>query len=194
MNPVDACPGQLPYTLNPQRTCNYSELQSRFLPLDCRDARDPRVRQQTNCDPFFEFLDQFCSLDAQNNFCLATNLVTDFSSYITPLRSTDCFTNPMSCSSTTCSNLFQQFHGACGCCINAIYNSTYGNVFGLNQTFLANGTLFRLCGLQTPPSTCRTFVPSGSLKLGGFTFLLLIPSIGYHEPNCKLAYTLHACI
>lgn len=163
---LTACPGQLPYILNPQRTCNYSELQSRFLPLDCEDSRNPRVRQQTNCEPFFNFLDQYCSLDERGNFCLETDPSTDFNDYITPLSQANCFTKPKpTClSNSNCSNIFEQFVGARGCCINAVYNSTYGEVFGLNQTIFGNGSLFSQCHLQTPSSTCRTAMNPSNLE------------------------------
>lgn len=174
------CAGELTYILNRQRTCTYSEILSQFLPIDCEDYRNPRVRQQTNCEPFFSFLDDYCSLNERGNFCLETDPATDFTRYITPLSQANCFTDPTVClSNPNCSSIFEQFVGDRGCCINAIYNSTYGEVFGLNQMILENGTRFSQCRLQTPSRTCRTYSPpgNGSLKLGGLTFLLLIPMI-----------------
>lgn len=171
----DACPGQLPYVLNPRRNCTY---QDDFLQLDCEDARNPRIRQQTDCEIFFDFLDDFCSLDERGNFCLETDPVTDIKDYIVPLIQANCLTDSKTClANSNCRNIFEQFVGARGCCINAIYNSTFGRIFGFNQPIFANGTLFSLCRLQTPSSTCRVFIGSGSLKLEGLTFLLLIPLI-----------------
>ena len=182
LEPVPStCPDMLPYTLpgSAKETCSYSESISRILRALCSitiDELRDELSGEESCESFIQYYQELCSLDADGNLCVATPEVdTDYTRYIIPILM-HC-NSTQSCSSK-CKRYLEDFKTNRGCCVNALYNSTFSIVTGQNFTtapILADDSLFKLCDVATPPLTCEVVSPTdGSPSLQGFTFLLLV--------------------
>ena len=183
---TSTCTGMRTFTLptNPQQTCSYSEQLTRQLELTCTPSNLDRLRSfavTNGCESFKQFAMDVCSLDANGTFCLATNnRAADYLRFIAPLLINNCTGNRTESCSPVCKGLFEEFRNSRGCCLNALYNSTFTVATAQNYTtspLFADQSLFNTCNVEVPPLTCE--LPSGSLSLKGFTFMLLLPLVVY---------------
>ena len=183
---TSTCRGMLPFTLpnNPQQTCSYGQELTRQLELTCSPSNLDSLRsllgRTGGCESFMQFIMGVCSLDANGTFCLATSSRgADYTRFIIPLLISNCAGNTQSCSSE-CKGLLEGFRNNRGCCVNALYNSTFTVATAQNYTtspLFADQSLFNRCNVEAPPLTCE--LPSGSLSLKAFTFMLLLPLVVY---------------
>ena len=170
------CPGGDEYTLpeNPQQTCTESELGKKLLSLSCAEAIMDTLNdfgKQCDCDVYYQYYLDLCSVDDENNFCAVRNISDDIATYITPIGQT---CNTDDCSSACKSNL-QKFVVEIDCCVNSLYNSTFGATIGLNDLFDVG--LLDKCDVVNP-GTCDVFTTDESgrmlASLGTFVFTLLL--------------------
>ena len=140
--------------------CSFDELQSKILAVTCAHSEmilfTAALTKEVDCDDYIQFYQDSCSLDAKGKFCLAIPTEgADIINFITPIVK--------NCNSTTscsfnCKTSLDRFQSSRGCCVNAIYNSTFAEVMGLNSTtfqILADNHLFKLCGVSLPPLNCN---------------------------------------
>ena len=176
------CTGMLPYTLpneaTSQSNCGNRELQTRLLELFCAPSVLNNLRAalagDAGCESYLQYAMITCSLHENGTFCLATNEPNeDVNKFIIPLM-TNC--NSSQPCSTRCNQYLAEYRNTRGCCVNAIYNSTYTLAGGFNYTtgsLFEDDSLFNLCEVETPPLTCR--VPTDeSLPLKSFSCLILL--------------------
>lgn len=166
--PSSTCEGAQPFTLpnSPQQTCTYTEN------AGCRDDDIDEIREfvmgEPSCELYLQYNIEACSLDANSEAC-ALGLGTDIVSLSTV--SGNC-NEAQSCSSV-CQESLQDFVNRRGCCVNTIYNSTFGQATGLNASapFFQDRSIFELCGIELPSIAQCT---SGSLPLRDFTFMMFL--------------------
>jgi hypothetical protein len=159
--------------VNTNDNCSYAEGQQLLLSDVCTSTFYGEVRDalgDSSCDVILDFYRDYCSVDANNEFCVATEHgIYDYLTYIQPMT-TYC-TSQTTCS-PMCRMTLANFQRERGCCINALYNSTSSLLGGANQPLLASSSLFTLCGL-TPPTQCSSpFTSSGSMMLGSNIILM----------------------
>ena len=184
---TSTCTGMRPFTLptNPQQTCSFSQRLTRELELTCTPSNLDSLRSllgsTDGCESYMQFVMSACSLDANGTFCLAMNNQTaDYNRFIFPLLMNDCVSNRTQSCSPVCKGLLEGFQNTRGCCVNALYNSTFTVATAQNYTtspLFADEGLFNRCNVEPPPLTCE--LPSGSLSLKAFIFMLLLPPIVY---------------
>ena len=138
MEPITStCTGMLLFTLptNPQQTCSYGQELTRQLDLLCSPSNLHTLLGRTDgCESFMQFVMGVCSLDANGTFCLATNSrAADYTSFIMPLFISNCTCNTQSCF-PVCKGLLEGFRNSRGCCLNALYNSTFTVATAQNYT------------------------------------------------------------
>lgn len=107
-----------------------------------------------------------------DNYCIPTSL-TDYTKYIEPI--TMHCRSGQTCSSE-CKASLDSFQSDRGCCINSLYNSTYGFVLGTNSSLFSNQRLFQSCNVTAPPLTCAADATTsgGNLQLETAMYLLLL--------------------
>ena len=149
------CPGGKDYTFSPERTCSYSELETEVLSLFCNQTSLSDFKnafgRESECESYYLYFMDLCSVDADNNFCLANNIAEDIATYISPIVhtcDTDC--------TPTCESNLQKLVMERDCCVHALHNSTLGEVVQLNNYFDIN--LLDYCDVVNP-GTCDLFTP-----------------------------------
>lgn len=147
--------------------CTYGGFVEKTLTLTCQKKQfgkmEAALTDDEDCQDYLEYVRQLCSVDADGDFCLATEQSdSDFTTHHTPIT-TQC-TSSETCSDE-CRQSLMRFNSNRGCCINALYNSTYTEVLGQNGDFpyLNTNNQFDLCGVEPPPQACEKF----SLPLSG---------------------------
>jgi hypothetical protein len=169
--------------VNTNDNCSYAEGQQLLLSSTCTSTSYDHIRGavDSSCDVILDFYRDYCSVDANNEFCVPTEHASyDFQNHILPMN-TYC-TNWTACS-PLCRDTLQNFQNDRGCCINAIYNSTLSYVAGAHQPLLADASLFTLCGL-TPPTQCSSpFTSSGSMMLGSNIILMAFLALVVYMMN-----------
>ena len=177
--PNSTCEGELSYTLpvTPQRTCSLDEI-SICRESDIDEIKNSLAGEPGSCEAVLQYNLDRCSRNDDGD-CIV-NLGDDAGVNI-PILQSDCAAAlltrvPDSCSSD-CKESLEAFADNRGCCVNALYNSTYTVVTGLNFTIslFQDSVLFDLCDVDTPPLTCAQ--PDGSLPLKAFTLMMLLPLI-----------------
>ena len=168
------CTGELSYTIasSPPPAgldCSYREI------YDCNDPDffDNIQRNldelDATCQVFLDHAMDTCSTSEKSGTdCFDYDIEIDIITYITPIQSS-CAVNQQTCSDDCKQNL-QQFVDARGCCLNSLYNSTFGALSGLNFTFLRDRAIFTQCGVVPPPPSCHS---SGSIPFKASIFMLL---------------------
>ena len=90
----------------------------------------------------------------------------------------NCAGNRTQSCSPVCKGLLEGFQNNRGCCLNALYNSTFTVVTAQNYTtspLFADQSIFYWCNVEAPPLTCE--LPNGSLLLKAFMLMLLLPLV-----------------
>ncbi len=175
--PNSTCDGEIPFTLPaaPLRICTLNEI------LACTEDSIEGIRNSINgepsCEVFLQYNLDVCSrMDASDDGACIVELGTDLA--VIPSLTSSCgaarFTQ--SCSES-CRESLEDFIERRGCCVNTLYNSTYSQVTGLNNSapFFQDNVVLDLCGVETPPLTCGT--DGLSLPLKSFTMMMLLPLI-----------------
>ena len=172
--PTGGCPGGDEYTLpeNPQ-SCTQMEFENKLLSLACTETIRDYLKGVSNCEAYYQYYLELCSVDDKNNFCALRYISDDIATYITPIGQT-CNRSTDDCTSDCKSNL-QKFVIANDCCVNSLYNSTFGAIGGLNDLFDVG--LLDKCDVVNP-GTCDAFTTDESgrmlASLGTFVFTLLL--------------------
>lgn len=143
-----------------QPSCTQEELEEGLLNVTCtksvKNLIFNELKQEAECDIFMSYFNDTCSLDENGMFCLATTpYATDIEKFIAPIVAS--CNDTTSCSSE-CKNLLTSFGNSRGCCVNAVYNSTFSEALGINATtfnILGNRHLFKLCDVSPPPLKCK---------------------------------------
>lgn len=159
----------LSYTFTSQRTCNHTELQNTILKDYCITYRQTQIQNAlrgiSSCDPYIEYYNSVCSVDSSNKYCLSINNLTYIQqAYVDPIIM-NCFAgNALNCSSS-CVNSLTVFKNDYGCCMNALFNSTFAEVHDVYEsTPVRIGFVYPTCGIEPPPITCnlRIIAPTGN--------------------------------
>lgn len=178
------CPGGDSYTFTPQRTCSYTELVIMVLEVSCTpavisDLEDAVTSEEIDCKSYMQYVRELCSVDSNNDFCLAGDITADMKDYITPITQncdTDC--------NSACKSDLENFAKDRGCCVRSLYNSTFAELriegILLNNSFDASP--YGQCGVDDP-GTCGVFsTQSGSgrmlTSLGMLASVLLLLTLG----------------
>ena len=178
--PDSNCTGEIPYTLPSSPLQQEGCTSSDFAGCNNPDFLAPfyeTVEADPTCQSILDYFLDVCSVDEDGAACANTDIGVEIVTVLIPLG-TSCATaaSTQSCSDD-CKQRLQGFVDARGCCANAIYNSTYGQISGLNDSapFLADNTLFDLCGVEPPPLSCPS--ASGSLPFKASFIMLLLPLV-----------------
>ena len=171
---VETCPIKLPDNLEKivPRTCSDKELVAHPFEVLCASSV---VSGIDGCKYLNEYYRDICSFDEDGEYCINKDIVSHFSSYIFPIMRT---CNASQECSEECKGLLQQFESDLGCCVNVLYNSTFGYIKSINAQFLETNNLFIQCNVEPPPSNCEvkglSVSASKSLPIGIFSLLLLL--------------------
>ena len=157
--------------------CTLFEQTNRLAAAFCT-PEESRVRSEVlanipACANFNLYLDSYCTRNpVANRYCLTRDGPADTQNFLDPIRE-NCQSNE-SCSDE-CRNYLQEFQNDLGCCLNVVYNQT-ARILGLDTFPLEDASLFQLCGLSTPVTTCPvgTSSQAQALKVYGFTMILLL--------------------
>lgn len=178
---VDTCTGELPFTLPPDSVsrCDLSMIQTRILSEWCHPTPFNNLRAVVNrhagCELFLEFQTDVCSLDKNGDYCHST--AAHFN-YVTAIMH-NCNFSSDSCS-PDCKRYYQGFANDHGCCVNAIFNSTFAAVQGQDYDIFVEETKWVQCGVKTPPTNCEqpssignSLHVQGSLKYVLISYMLI---------------------
>uniref|UniRef100_A0A1X7V8C0 Uncharacterized protein n=1 Tax=Amphimedon queenslandica TaxID=400682 RepID=A0A1X7V8C0_AMPQE len=148
------------YTFTSQRSCNHTELQNTLLEDYCITTRQTQIqnalRGMSSCDPYIDYYNSVCSVDSSNRYCLSINNLTYIQeAYVDPIIRS-CFAgNALNCSSS-CVNYLTVFKNDYGCCMNALFNSTFAEVHDVyHSTPVRIGFVYPTCGIEPPPLGCN---------------------------------------
>ena len=180
----EGCSGGEAFNLrNAERTCPHQEARAIELRLICDSSFIDEIQNVLagqNCDVYVDYITNgACSVNRTGSFCLATEGAhdSDFTNYIIPLYTNVCTDTRINCS-MECRDILARFSSERGCCINSLYNSTFGFTLGINQVFLGTTALFSHCGVQPPPLTCasgvRTAPTTGGAVMTSFGNAVMI--------------------
>lgn len=153
---VDNCTGELPFSLPPNSVsrCSLSVIQTRILSEWCNPTPFDRLRaiidDHEGCEVFLEFQTDVCSLDRNGEYCHST--AAHFN-YVTAIMS-NCNFSSDSCS-PDCKRYYQGFADDHGCCVHAIFNSTFAAIQGQDHDIFAEETKWIQCGVKSPPTNCE---------------------------------------
>ena len=171
--PSSTCSGSLSFTLpgSRQPSCTDSA-QDIGCSQQSMDYTVDFINEEPSCANILQYHRDVCSRRDNGDYCINT-IENDFIAFVNPILA-ECGPSLLAqtCSSD-CKDVLGRFVDQRGCCVNAIFNSTYTVVSGFNfvSPVLANNMLFQLCEVEPPPLTC------GSLPFRVSAFTLLIPLI-----------------
>ena len=162
------CTGMVPFNLpdfaKTSPNCSYSERLSSNLKQSCvlrgQLMNNELIQSSQECTDYLEYNYRLCSVDHAGHFCVVTPTPnSDYAEYINVIIAA--CTSTSNCS-RQCQQALQYFATNRGCCVNAIYNSTYTEAVGVNYSFLKDTSLFELCGVEPPPKNCSEFLAIGT--------------------------------
>lgn len=178
--PDSNCTNPLPFTLpsvQQQSNCRPEEF------LGCMPSTQAAIQdtflmtREPGCESVVHYYEDLCSRDeASGTLCIDTILTTDITTAINQIQ-TSCATVRAEACTSDCKVHLEQFTGTHpGCCVNSLFNSTYASVIGVNRLtpFLEDDTLFRACGVETPPLSCADTSTSLGPPLKGCINTLLL--------------------
>ena len=162
------CTGMVPFNLpdfaKTSPNCSYSERLSSNLKQSCilraQLMNNELIRSSPECTDYLEYNYRLCSVDHAGDFCVVTPTPnSDYAEYINVIIAA--CTSTSNCS-RQCRQALQYFATNRGCCVNAIYNSTYTEAVGVHYSFLEDTSLFDVCGVEPPPKNCSKLFATGT--------------------------------
>ena len=178
--PSSSCENGL--QLNPPQDtqqCTFQQLEAQSANYQCMPSVGQpfidTLQQNSKCDGITQVIVEYCSVNQNNEFCVAVTGSDVTSDAVMPSNNpmymsllTDCSSSSSTSCSPSCQSAISDISNSFGCCVN-VFNDTNSGPPELSYG------LWNRCGMQTP-GVCATSTlrQSGATTVQGFAWMIAI--------------------